>query len=122
MFEGRLLDERGNLIQKDGIVKRSWDWTINKGKKLSPFKQRTKESINESYNTPANEYNNGTNNAQYNQATDSIDNTHSKSPSLNSDLSINDKNENVKILKLFLVFWFISKNEKYTKNSYCSHC
>jgi hypothetical protein len=47
---------------------------------------------------------------------------HSTSPSLNSDLSINDNEKNVKILKLFLVFWFISKNEKYTKNSYCSHC
>ena len=84
--------------------------------------QSVKETTNGSHNTPANEYNNGTNNAQYNQATDSIDNTHSTSPSSNSTSSINDKNENVKILKLFFVFWFISKNKKCTKNGYYSHC
>ena len=129
--EGRLLDERGNLIQKDGIVKRSWDKVWNETDKIgnkiksrifSTKNQSVKETTNGSHNTPANEYNNGINNAQYNQATDSIDNTHSTSPSSNSTSSINDKNENVKILKLFFMFWFISKNEKYTKNSYCSHC
>ena len=110
MFEGRLLDERGNLIQKDGIVKRSWDWHKNKFRSLvsgKPIFQSENNTPNSTYHTPANEYNNGTNNAQYNQATDSIDNTHSTSPSLNSTSSINDKNENVKILKLFFVFWLV---------------
>ena len=96
----RKLTDKGSEI-KDNLLK-----------KVKPTSFPTEqEPANESHNTES---------GKKNQITP--DEPHSKSPSLNSDLSINDKDENVKILKLFFVFWFISKNEKYTKNSYCSHC
>ena len=75
--------------------------------------RKTKENIksfargnifNKSFTeTPNSTHNNESTNK--NQITP--DEPHSKSPSLNSDLSINDKNENVKILKLFFVFWLV---------------
>ena len=99
----------------------------DKGKDIlgekSPFKDTFNSGNNPIFNQSLQEPDSKSHNTESgkkNQITP--DEPHSKSPSLNSDLSINDKNENVKILKLFLVFWFISKNEKYTKNSYCSHC
>ena len=70
----------------------------------SPFKDTFNSGNNPIFNeTPDNS--NDSHDTNKNQITP--DEPHSKSPSLNSDLSINDKNENVKILKLFFVFWLV---------------
>ena len=68
------------------------------------IKSRIFSAENQSVQEPSNSSNNKES-TNKNQITP--DEPHSKSPSLNSDLSINDKNENVKILKLFLVFWLV---------------
>ena len=96
--EGYLLDRNGERVTK-GWVSKGWDWTKGKlkniGSKLSPFKQRTEETFNETHNSTTNNstdenYRNTDNHSENEKL-------HNNPPSNSSNTSIDDTKENVNL-------------------------